>query len=123
MDKKKILVVDDSEVALMSEVMILQREGDYEILRARDGEQAVDVATQERPDLVVLDVIMPHMHGFEACRALKGNPETSSIPILMATTRGEPENIELGYESGCNDYITKPVDAVQFIRKVEDLLD
>ena len=107
----------------MTEELILQRHGDYEIIRAADGEEAVEVARAERPDLIVLDVVMPKMTGFEACRVLRDGPDTAAMPIIMATTRGEPTNVEEGYASGCNEYVTKPVDPSELMRKVEDLLE
>ena len=122
MSPKKILVVDDSAVALMAAKMILRRPGKYELLEARDGEEAVAVATSERPDLIVMDVVMPKMDGFEACRALREEDVTKQIPIILATTRGEAVNVEAGYASGCTDYVTKPVNAMELMEKVESLI-
>ena len=119
---KKILLVDDSKVAVFSERLILERSGLYEVVVAADGDQAVEMAEAEKPDLIVMDVIMPTMTGFEASRALRAMPETKDIPIVLVTTRGEGCNIEEGYESGCNDYVTKPVDGPELLRKIENLI-
>ena len=118
-DKKKILVVDDSKTALFMVTTIL-RKGRYELVTANDGEQALEVAVAERPDLILMDVVMPRKTGFEACRELKARQETRSIPVILVTTRGEEENVLAGFESGCNDYVTKPVNALELLAKVRD---
>jgi DNA-binding response OmpR family regulator len=121
MTKKKILVVDDSKTALFMVTTILKKEP-YQLLTATDGQQAIEVATAEHPDLVLMDVVMPRMTGFEACRELKRREETKSIPVILVTTRGEEENVEIGFESGCNDYVTKPVNGQELLAKVRDLV-
>lgn len=120
--RKKILVVDDSATTLMMEKMILRR-GPFDLVTASDGVEAVEKATAEHPDLILMDVVMPRMTGFEACRALRGRDETSAIPIILVTTRGEGANVETGFASGCTDYVTKPIDAVELLAKVNDQLD
>jgi CheY-like chemotaxis protein len=90
---------------------------------ATDGDEAVEKALEEDPDLILMDVVMPKMDGFEACRSIRANPDTNGIPIIMVTTRGEPVNVEMGYASGCNDYITKPIDGAELLRKLENLLE
>jgi CheY-like chemotaxis protein len=119
MDKKKILVVDDSRTALFMVTTILRKER-YEFVTASDGEQALEVATAERPDLILMDVIMPRKTGFEACRELKRREDTKAIPVILVTTRGEGENVEAGFQSGCNDYVTKPINAQELLTKVRD---
>lgn len=120
--EKKILIVDDSNVVLMTQKMILANVGRYTLITASDGEEAVAKATNESPDLLLLDVIMPKMTGFEVLKKLRSQESTANIPIIMVTTRGESENMETGYASGCNDYVTKPVDSTQLLAKVEALL-
>jgi DNA-binding response OmpR family regulator len=117
--KKKILVVDDSRTALFMVTTILRKER-YELVTACDGEQALEVALAERPDLILMDVIMPRKTGFEACRELKRRDDTRSIPVILVTTRGEGENVEAGFQSGCNDYVTKPINAQELLSKVRD---
>ncbi len=121
MQKKKILVVDDSKTALLSESMILRR-GPYELVTASDGVEAVEKAVAERPDLILMDVVMPRMGGFEACQALRQREDTQAIPIIMVTTRGEAANVETGFVSGCSDCVTKPINAVELLAKVRDHL-
>ena len=119
MSKKKILVVDDSRTALFMVTTILRKER-YELVTASDGEQALEMAAAERPDLILMDVIMPRKTGFEACRELKRREDTKSIPVILVTTRGEGENVEAGFQSGCNDYVTKPINAQELLTKVRD---
>jgi CheY-like chemotaxis protein len=119
MSKKKILVVDDSRTALFMVTTILRKER-YELVTACDGEQALEMAAAERPDLILMDVIMPRKTGFEACRELKRREDTKAIPVILVTTRGEGENVEAGFQSGCNDYVTKPINALELITKVRD---
>jgi DNA-binding response OmpR family regulator len=118
-ERKKILVVDDSKTALFMVTTILKK-GPYDLVTAHDGQQALVVAAAERPDLILMDVVMPHKTGFEACRELKGQPQTRDIPVILVTTRGEEQNVVLGFESGCNDYVTKPVNAQELLAKVRD---
>jgi DNA-binding response OmpR family regulator len=117
MTRKRILVVDDSRTAAMMTSMILGK-GAYEVMVAADGEEGVRMALAEHPDLIVMDVMMPRMDGFEACRRLRSEAATSTIPIIMVTTRGEAVNVEAGYDSGCSDYVTKPINSVELLAKV-----
>ena len=119
MSKKKILVVDDSKTALFMVLTILRKER-YELVTAGDGQQALEAARKERPDLILMDVVMPNKTGFEACRELKQREDTKGIPVILVTTRGEGENVEAGFESGCNDYVTKPINALELLTKVRD---
>ena len=122
MNRKKILLVDDSKVASMTEEMMLRKSGRFDFLVARDGQEAVQKAIAERPDLILMDVVMPRMGGFEACRELRRHEATEAIPVIMVTTRGEAENIEAGYQAGCNDYVSKPIDGVELLEKIEKLI-
>lgn len=121
MPRKKILLVDDSETSLLMSKMVLSK-GDYEILTAKNGEEGVARAMAERPDLILLDVVMPKMDGFEACRRLRAEPGTAAIPVILVTTRGEETNLETGYASGCDDYVTKPVNGLELLTKVRGYL-
>ncbi len=121
MTHKKILLVDDAETILMMERMILGKAG-YELLTAKDGQEAVTKAVAERPDLILMDVVMPKMDGFEACRRLRGHDATKAIPIIMVTTRGEAANVESAFQSGCDDYITKPINGLEVLTKVKSAL-
>ena len=121
MPRKKILLVDDSSTILMMEKFIL-RNDPYILITASNGEEAVRKAAAEKPDLILLDVVMPRMSGFEACRLIRDNPELKHIPIIMVTTRGEAGNVETGWLSGCTDYVTKPINATELLAKVRSLL-
>jgi CheY-like chemotaxis protein len=120
MARKKILLVDDAETILVLERMILGRE--YDLITARDGRQAVEKTATEQPDLVLLDIVMPAMDGIEACKAIRGNDATRSIPIIIVTTRGETQNVEAAYNAGCDDYVTKPINSQELLGKVRKLL-
>ena len=119
--RKKILLVDDSPTAILWQRLILE-DDPYEILVANDGEEGVRVAKAERPDLVLLDVMMPRMNGFETLRALRSESTLRNTPVLMVTTRSEMTNVMEGFESGCNEYITKPVDRTELLAKVRSYL-
>ena len=112
MSSKKILIVDDANTALLMVKMSVSR-GAYKILTAQDGVEAVDKATSELPDLILMDVIMPRMDGFEAVQRLRTIDSTKDIPIIIVTTRGEDDNVQAGFEAGCNDYLTKPINNVE----------
>lgn len=115
--KKKILLVDDSATALLMEKTMLGPT--YDLLTAKDGAEALKVAVKERPDLILLDVVMPKMDGFEVCRVLRGIEATRTIPIIMVTTRGEGKNVEAGFASGASDYVTKPINSAELMAKIQ----
>jgi len=102
------MLVDDSATTLMLEKAVLESSTSYDLVLARNGEEAVEKAVSEKPDLILMDVVMPRMDGFEACRNMRAREETKSTPIILVTTRGSEQDFETGYMSGCNDYITKP---------------
>lgn len=122
MTQKKVLLVDDSATALLMEQMIFKNRTNFDLIIAHDGQEAVEKAVAEMPDLIVMDVVMPRMTGIEALRQIRLHEATRHIPIILATTRGEPENVEIGYSSGCSDYVTKPINGAELISKIEDLL-
>jgi CheY-like chemotaxis protein len=121
MSTKKVLVVDDSPTAIMWQKMIL-RQGQYEVVTAVDGQAGVEAAIAEKPDLILMDVMMPRMNGFEACREIRKTPATQHVPIIMVTTRSEMESVEEGFQSGCSEYITKPIDRLELLAKVNSYL-
>jgi CheY-like chemotaxis protein len=106
---KKILLVDDSCTARLVNRMIFSQRSNYELVSASDGKEAVEKAREVRPDVILMDIVMPRMTGLEACRALKKDKETQKIPVILLTTRGEEQYVQEGYASGCSDYLTKPV--------------
>jgi DNA-binding response OmpR family regulator len=118
---KKILIVDDSGTSVMMARMVMSQEN-YAVVTARDGQEGVDKALVERPDLILMDVVMPRLDGFEATKVLRSHEETKGTPILLVTTRGEEANVERGYLAGCTDYICKPFNAVELLAKVKNYL-
>jgi CheY-like chemotaxis protein len=121
MERKKILLVDDSTTVLLMERMILAK-NQYTVVEARDGQEGVEKALAEKPDLILMDVVMPRMDGFEAVRRLREEDATREIPVIMVTTRGELESVESGYASGCTDYVTKPINGLELLTKVRSCL-
>ncbi|MFT3913349.1 MAG: response regulator [Anaeromyxobacteraceae bacterium] len=121
MSKKKILLVDDSSTVLLMEKMILAK-NQYDVVEARDGQEGVAKALAEKPDLILMDVVMPKMDGFEAVKRLRAEEPTRATPIIMVTTRGELESVESGYASGCTDYVTKPINGLDLLTKVKSCL-
>ncbi len=120
--RKKILVVDDSKVVQMTQRIILEKAGIYDLVFANDGAEAIEQAVHEQPDLILLDVVMPRLNGIEALDELRNRDDTREIPVIMVTTRSEKENIQSAYETGCNDYVTKPVDTLELLDKINRIL-
>ena len=118
---RKLLLVDDSPTVLMMERMILSCER-FQIVTAANGEEALERARTEKPDLILMDIVMPKVNGIEACLAIKRDPATAHIPIILVTTRGEAASLEAGYSSGCNDYVTKPVNSAELLGKIRNIL-
>lgn len=118
--RKKVLLVDDSNTVLLMARTLLSRS--YEVVCAKDGHEGVEKALAEKPDLILMDVVMPRMDGIEAVRRLRSDPETRHIPVIMVTTRGELTSVETCYASGCNDYVTKPFSGVELLAKVKSCL-
>lgn len=119
---KKVLLVDDSTTTLMMEEMILKQRTTYECITAKDGMDAISRAVVEAPDLVLMDVVMPRLNGFEACKRMRLEKSLRDIPIILVTTRGEEEYVEAGFQSGCNDYITKPIDGFELVSLLQGYL-
>lgn len=120
---KKVLLVDDSHTALLMEQMILNQRTKYDLVTAQNGLEAVEKSVSERPDLILMDVVMPQMDGFRACKEIRKNSSTKDIPIILVTTRGEPDFVEAGFNCGCNDYITKPLNANELVQVVQNYLE
>jgi len=116
--KTKILVVDDDESIRELAGLYLQKEG-YEVLSAADGPQALEATREARPALVVLDIMLPGMSGFEVCRALR---QESDVPILMLTARDEDVDKIVGLELGADDYLTKPFNPREMVARVKAIL-
>ena len=121
MIRKKILLVDDSNTILMMERMILTK-GPYELITAANGEEAITKALTEKPNLILMDIVMPKMNGFDTVRRIREEEAISGTPIIMVTTRGEVQNVEAGFDSGCNDYVTKPINGTELMAKLRSYL-
>ena len=119
--KRKVLLVDDSTTVLMMEKMILAK-GPFEVVTARDGVEAIAKAKSEQPDVILLDVMMPNLDGLSACEKLRTDDATAHIPIIMVTTRGEEQNIETAFSNGCTDYVTKPINGLELLTKLHNIL-
>lgn len=119
--KKKILLVDDSSTVILMEKMILSK-GPFEIVTARDGVEGVAKAKSEQPDVILLDVMMPNLDGLSACSAIRNDEATAHIPIIMVTTRGEEQNMETAFRNGCTDYVTKPINGLELLTKLNNIL-
>jgi CheY-like chemotaxis protein len=116
-----ILVVDDNEQNL--ELLQAYLESlPCRILTATDGVEALSIVEQEDPDLILLDVMMPRMSGFEVCKKLKAQPSTRTIPIIMVTALNEIGDVERGVESGTDDFLSKPVKKLELLTRVKSLL-
>jgi diguanylate cyclase (GGDEF)-like protein len=118
---RKILVVEDEPGILKVLRRILNLRG-YRVVEATDGSRGIERAAAEKPDLVLLDVMMPGMNGFDVCRSLRENLETAMIPIVMLTVKGRTEDRIRGMECGADDYIIKPFDADELIVRIESAL-
>lgn len=121
MSPQRILICDDDTVILRLLQVNLELEG-YEVLLAHDGEEAVGVAEKEKPDLVILDIMMPRMDGYQAVEALKGNEATASIPVVFLSAKAQQSDINRGLQHGVADYLTKPFDPSELLEVVQRLI-
>jgi len=120
--EKKILVVDDEpDVASLLNLM-LKTQG-YNVITAGDGQEALEKARTENPDLILLDVMLPRLDGYKVARMLKFDENFSHIPIIMLTAKIQDKDKQTGLEMGANDYVTKPFDTAALLAKVKEMLD
>ena len=120
MAKKKILVVDDTE--WNRDLLVQLLEDDYEVLQAVDGAEGVNKAEREKPDLILMDLGMPVMDGWEATRKVKANAELKHIPIIAVTSHAMVGDEIQAREAGCDDYLPKPIDENELMIKIRKLL-
>jgi two-component system alkaline phosphatase synthesis response regulator PhoP len=116
-----ILVVDDNAQNLEL-IQAYLEDVDCDTVAARDGVEALDIVAKAKPDLILLDVMMPKMSGFEVCRRLKKDPGTSDIPVIMVTALNEFGDIERGIDSGTDDFVSKPVNRLELLTRVKTML-
>ena len=121
MAKGKILVVDDEIYIVHILDFSLGMEG-YEVVTALDGEQALEKARTERPDLIVLDIMMPKLDGYETCKMLKAEAETRNIPVILLSAKGRNVDQKVGFEVGADDYITKPFSPRKLVERINSIL-
>ncbi len=117
---KKILIVDDSPTERHMQTEMLTKAG-YQVVAAESGEQGVAMAKSEKPDMVLMDVVMPGMNGFQACRAITTDEATKSIPVILCTTKNQETDKVWGLRQGAKDYVTKPVDTAELLAKIKAL--
>jgi DNA-binding response OmpR family regulator len=119
--KRRVLIVDDEPNIVLSLEFLLRQQG-YEVSVARDGEEALAAAEGWRPDLMVLDVMLPGLDGFEVCRRLRERPENATLKILLLTARGREVERVRGMEEGADAYVRKPFSTRQLMKTVAELL-
>jgi len=119
--KQKVLIVEDNPLNMRLIEMILKANS-YTLLKATDGEEALDIATRERPDLVLMDIRLPKVSGLEVARRLKENPALSHIPIIALTAHAMKGDKEKATEAGCDSYLSKPINTRELPRLVADML-
>jgi DNA-binding response OmpR family regulator len=119
---KKIIVADDEPDVLFMTAFSLRTVGGFEVIEARNGLEAVEKAQQERPDLIILDIKMPRMNGYEACRRLREIESLRDVPIVFLSAKGQRQEIEEGLSLGAADYILKPFAPEELISKVRSIL-
>ena len=118
---KKILIADDEQNIVISLEFLMKREG-YEVSVANDGDEAARRIRAEKPDLVLLDVMMPKKSGFEVCQEVKSDPELQSVRILMLTAKGRDTEVAKGLALGADAYMTKPFSTKELVERVRSLL-
>ena len=116
----RVLIVDDSPTEMYKLTGMLEKHG-HQVLKAENGADGVALARQEKPDAVLMDIVMPGMNGFQATRQLSKDPETRAIPVIVVTTKDQETDRVWGLRQGARDYVTKPVDAVALLNKIRAL--
>lgn len=119
---EKLLIADD-EPGIRRLVRMTLESDDYEIIEASNGQEALDLARLHKPALILLDVMMPRLGGFDICRELKADPETDSITIVMLTARAQESDQSEARAAGADDYFMKPFSPVALMRKVDEIIE
>ncbi|MBI3995699.1 MAG: response regulator [Nitrospirae bacterium] len=118
---KKVLLADDASTFVKLEQTYLESKG-YQVVMAGNGKEALEKLASQKPDLVVLDLIMPEMEGDQVCRLIKASPQYKDIPVIMITTKGDKKGEERCRKAGCNMFLTKPLRKSVFLDAVKQLL-
>jgi CheY-like chemotaxis protein len=120
-NKKKILICDDDPVILRLLQVNLEIEG-YEVMSAHHGEEAVDKAIEQIPDLIILDIMMPRMDGYQAAQRLRSRSETKEIPLVFLSAKAQQTDIDTGRSFGVTEYLTKPFDPTELLEVIGRLM-
>jgi twitching motility two-component system response regulator PilH len=121
MDMAKILIVDDSPTERQVLESMLESAG-HDVVQADNGDMGVELAKAVRPDVILMDVVMPGLNGFQATRKIKRDPDTANIPVLMCTTKDQPTDKVWGMRQGASSYLTKPIVAQDLLEKIQEAL-
>ena len=118
----RVLIVDDSPTEVVKLRQILSKHG-YDVLTADSGEQGMEMVRAEHPDVVLMDIVMPGLNGFQATRQLSRDPATSAVPVIIVTTKDQETDRLWGQRQGAKGYLTKPVDGMLLIKTIESVLN
>jgi DNA-binding response OmpR family regulator len=118
---KRILIVDDEPNIVLSLEYLMKREG-YEVEVTADGEAALEAVARSRPDLVILDVMLPKLNGFEVCRRVRADPRLAGLKILMLTAKGRETEVAKGLDLGADAYVTKPFSTGELVARIAEML-
>lgn len=119
---KKILMIDDSATSLVMNRIVITKHTPHEVLTADNGPEGLKLAALLKPDLILLDVMMPGMDGLEVCRKLRSQPATAKIPVVLLTYRSGDDIVRRGFESGCNAYLNKPLEDAKLTETINQYL-
>jgi two-component system sensor histidine kinase/response regulator len=119
---KKVLIVDDSLTTRILNRVLVTNQG-YQVVSAQNGKEALNLASSENPDLILMDVMMPDMDGVEVCRRLRKEEKTASIPIVLLSFRTGEDSIRIGFDSGCTAYLKKPVQEAELLDTLKSYLE
>ncbi len=121
MPAAKVLLVEDDPVILRLLEVNFELEG-YDVVLAHDGAEGIALAREERPDLVISDIMMPNVSGIELVQALKGDEATAAIPVILLSAKAQSADVKAGLEAGADDYVTKPFEPLELVDRVQALL-
>lgn len=122
MDKPKRILIADDMPEMVTALMIRLRHEGFEVIIARNGDECVSLVHQEKPDLVIMDVMMPVKNGYDACDEIKSHPDTQHIPVFLITGLDQEENVIIGKHLGADEYITKPFSSNDLMTKIRTSL-
>jgi CheY-like chemotaxis protein len=131
-DKKSVLVIDDNRVLVLAAERVLQKQG-YDVHTTSSGSRGLEMAKELKPDVIILDIVMPGLDGYQVCRTLRENDDTADIPVIFLCDKGSPQEkrdgvsvglreINMAFECGANDFLQKPVAADDLVRSVKNIL-